>query len=198
MLNRNNYLINQVQTEKVFWTSSAFLYEFIVPETKAKVMHTQEPKLSWLTKLFRIDRRYRGRTPFDLTIVTEDGRSIVSLRRGIAILVSKVQIFDAKNNLIGILKQRFSLLHAHLTMYAPDGKILFVIKGDWADWDFNIKDGEKSLATLSKGKGEGILTELFTTKDSYHLKIEDNIAVDSMLRELLIASAIAVDIACNE
>ena len=199
MPTRNSYFINQIQTESFFWTSAAFSYEISDPALKSVIMRTTEPKLGWFTKLCRIDRRYRGHTPFDVTIVAGNGDAIVNMKRGMAFLLSKVDIFDEKKNLIGVLKQKFSPIHAKLDMLDAGGTLLFQIKGDWADWDFKLVDPQgRQLATLSKGDGEGLLTELLTTKDSYHLSIDSELDPQSPLRRLFLASAIAVDIACNE
>lgn len=198
MFSKNHYFVNQIQKESLFWTSAAFDYEITDPESKAGLVRTREPKLSLLTKLCRMDRRYRGHTPFDLSLVAADGAPIVSMKRGVSIMLSTIQIFDENRTPIGSLKQKFSPVHAKLEMFDPTGKLLFTIKGDWADWDFRVVGEDGDLATISKGSGESLLTEMLTTKDSYHLKIGEEVPAQSPLRRLIVASAIAVDIACNE
>lgn len=193
----DTYAVRQLTTEKVLWTSPEFRYEVCEPISGHVVLTTQEPPLSWLLKLFRRDRRYRGHTPLDVSLMS-GGQRQLRLTRGISILLSKIQIFDKRDALIAVLTQRFSPIHAHLELRDNNGKLLFTIRGDWADWDFKVLQGTETIATISKGKGEGLVSELFTTRDSYIVHVNEHVPTDSALRPFIAACAIAVDIACNE
>lgn len=198
ILENTQFFLKQNQRESLFWTSSAFSYDF-ASTSQQSLLTTTEPKLNWFVKLCRMDRRYRGYTPFNLHFAKPDGTSVLSIKRGWAygaLLRPDIEIRDDRNVLIGRLGQEFSPVFARFKVVDEHGKALLSIKGDWADWDFKFFDGERQIAFLTKGDGEGLLTELASTRDNYVLQINDD--VPAAMRRLILAVTVAVDISRNE
>ncbi|WP_109126551.1 phospholipid scramblase-related protein [Dyella sp. C11] len=195
----NRFHVKQLlKPKKLFWMSSAFAYDFHCGETGEIVMKTTEPPLGFLTKMCRIDRRYRRHTPFDITLVSTDGRPQLRIKRGMSFLLSNIEVLDGNNQPIGVIKQSFSPITAKFEILGRSGQKLAAIQGDWADWDFRIKEGDREATFITKGKGEGILQELLSCRDSYTVQVNNEVAQDSPLRPFIVAAAICIDIACNE
>jgi len=159
-------------------------------------METSEPPLGFFTKMCRIDKRYRGNTPFDITIKANDGQTLVRIKRGISFVHSNVEVFGAQGQPLGRIKQTFSPIQAKFDVLDATGKLLANIKGDWAAWDFHISVAGAEVASIKKNANEGVLTMLF--RDSYDVQISDELPANSPLRSFILAAAICVDIACNE
>ncbi len=197
LFSANTYFVKQTLTRKLLWTSTAFSYDIFDPKSQQQVLSSQEPPLGLLTRLCRSDRRYRKYTPFDIAL-TSDGAPKLALRRGWTFMQSRVEIMDEQRTAVAVIKQNLTLVSASFEIETPAGEALFSIKGDWADWDFRILANGRQLATISKGDGEDLWTELTTSKDSYQVRFDPDLPADSLLRPLIVAAAIAVDIACNE
>ena len=199
ILNNTQFAVRQNQKDGIFLTAAALSYDVLEPAGQQSLLNTTEPKLNWYVKLCRIDRRYRGYTPFHLTFAKSDGAPVMSIKRGWAygsMYRPAIEIRDAGGTLIGTLKQAFSPIHARFDALDAHGKPLFSVKGDWADWDFKFLQGERQIAFLTKGSGERLLTELASTRDNYSLQINDD--VPAPMRQLILAIAVAVDISRNE
>ncbi|MCI0152266.1 hypothetical protein KNO81_41430 [Paraburkholderia sediminicola] len=191
-LKKNRYYVKQIlEVKKLVLLSPAFAYDFFDDQTEQVIMKTSEPPLGFFTKLCRMDKRYRGYTPFEITIITAAGNPVLRIKRGITLMHSKVELFNEHDQLIGILKQTFSPITAKFDLLDGTGSKLAAIKGDWADWDFRVTEGEREVASIVKTVDEGLLTALF--RDSFDVKVADHVPEDSPLRPLIVAAAICVD-----
>lgn len=57
--------------------------------------------------------------------------------------------------------------------------------------------GESELAHVTK-KWEGIGKELFTSADNYVLQISESVPADSMVRQLILAAVMCIDMVLKE
>ena len=105
VLNRETFFIK----EHVGMFKAANNFDILDPESGETILHCREERLGFFTKLLRFTD-YKRMTPFDVEIKTPEGAPVVRVKRGISIFLSKVEVFDEKDELIGGFKQKlFSL-----------------------------------------------------------------------------------------
>lgn len=192
LLNRNLYLVK----EHVGMFKAANNYDIYDPETGAEIMECREEKLGIFTKILRFTD-YKRMTPFDIQIKTPDGQQLVRVKRGVSIFLSRVEVMDENDRVIGLFKQKFFSIGGAFTVLDPDENPVCSLKGKWTGWDFKFLDGTTELAHVSK-KWAGIGKELFTSADNYVLQIADSVPVDDVRRQLILAAVMCIDMVLKE
>lgn len=76
-------------------------------------------------------------------------------------------------------------------------KPICTLQGDWIGWDFKFINGTNELGFVNK-KWAGIGKEFFTSADNYVLSINENIAPDSVERQLIFAAVMVIDMVLKE
>ena len=192
VLTRNVYFVK----EHIGMFKAANNYDILDPETGQIIMECREERLGFLTKLLRFTD-YKRMTPFDVQITTPDGQPVVRVKRGIALFLSKVQVLDENDVVIGGFKQKlFSLGGAFTVLDAHDTPVC-QLKGKWTGWDFRFLAGETELAHVTK-KWAGVGKELFTSADNYVLEISDAVPAGSAARQLILAAVMCIDMVLKE
>jgi len=192
VLNKNVYLVK----EHVGMFKAANNYDIYDPETVAVILECREERLGFLTKMLRFTD-YKRMTPFDIQIRTPEGRQIVRVKRGISLFLSKVQVLDESDRVIGGFKQKlFSIGGAFTVLDAAETPVCD-LKGKWTGWDFKFVAGEAELAHVTK-KWAGIGKELFTSADNYVLQISDSVPADHVARQLILAAVMCIDMVLKE
>lgn len=192
LLNRNLYLVK----EHVGMFKAANNYDIYDPETGAEIMECREEKLGIFTKILRFTD-YKRMTPFDIQIKTPDGQQLVRVKRGVSIFLSRVEVMDENDRVIGLFKQKFFSIGGAFTVLDPDENPVCSLKGKWTGWDFKFLDGTTELAHVSK-KWAGIGKELFTSADNYVLQIADSVPADDVRRQLILAAVMCIDMVLKE
>ena len=103
LLNQNLFFIK----EHVGMFKAANNFDIYNPDTQELMMTCREEQLSFLTKLFRFTE-YKRMTPFHIEIKSSLGEKILTVKRGVSIFLSTVEVFDGKDNLVGRFKQKFN------------------------------------------------------------------------------------------
>ena len=171
-------------------------YDVLDPNSGRKLMECREPNLGIFTKLFRFTD-YKRMTPFEVVISTPEGQRVLTVRRGISLLLSKVEVLDEKGKVVGGFKQKlFSIGGAFRVLDARENEVC-VLKGKWTSWDFQFLKGERELARVTK-KWAGLGKELFTTADNYVLSISDAVKPDDEVRILILAAVMCIDMVLKE
>jgi uncharacterized protein YxjI len=193
MLNRKNYFIR----EHVGLMKLSDVYDILDPDTQVKIGEARE-EISGFVKFLRllIDKNlmpttlavYEGATP-------GDQKRLFSLRRGVKIFSSKVDISDASGASLGYLQSKVFTLGGAFRVCTSDGKEIALVKGDWKGWNFRFLSGETELGVITK-KWAGLGKELFTTADNYLISI--NGEPDPTINLLLLAAGLAVDTVYKE
>ena len=192
ILNQNLFLVK----EHVGIFKAANNYDIYSPDSNQIIMNCREKNLGFFTKIFRFTD-YKRMTPFNVEITTTSGERLVSVRRGIAVFRSTVEVLDEKDRLIGTFKQKFFSIGGKFEILDKNERPVATLQGKWTGWDFKFSHENKPLAQVSK-KWAGIGKEFFTSADNYVLHIEENVAVDSPLRQLILAAVMCIDMVLKE
>ena len=191
-INKNLFLVK----EHVGLFKAANNYDIYDPESGEIILECREDNLGLFTKLFRFSD-YKRMTPFDMEVRTPDGRPVVRIKRGITLFLSKVRVYDAKDQEIGGFRQKLWSIGGKFDVLDLDGQIVCSLKGKWTGWDFAfVRDGQE-LARVTK-KWAGLGKELFTTADNYMLSISPDVPPNSTIRRLILAAVMCVDMVLKE
>ena len=191
-LYRNLYLVK----EHVGLFKAANNFDIFDPESGQTILECREDNLGILTKLLRFTD-YKRMTPFNVEIRTPDGQPVVRVSRGISIFLSKVEVRDEADQLIGCFKQKFFSIGGKFTILDPDENEVCTLKGKWTGWDFRFLAGEAELAHVSK-KWAGMGKELLTSADNYILSVSEDVPPESPIRKLILAAVMCIDMVLKE
>lgn len=192
ILNQNLFLVK----EHVGMFKAANNYDIYNPESNQLTMNCRENNLGFFTKVLRFTD-YKRMTPFNVEIASPTGEKIISVKRGIAIFRSTVEVFDDKERLVGTFKQKFWSFGGKFEILDKNEKPVCTLQGKWTGWDFKFSHENKQLAQVSK-KWAGAGKEFFTSADNYVLKIEETVAQDSPQRQLILAAVMCIDMVLKE
>ena len=192
ILNQNLFFVK----EHVGMFKAANNYDIYNPETNEMIMICREEKLGGFTKMLRFTD-YKRMTPFNVEIKTMTGEPVVTVKRGVSFFISKVMVYDENNTLIGKFKQKFFSIGGKFDVLDANENPLCTLKGKWTSWNFKFTKDDIEFAEVSK-KWAGIGKELFTTADNYILKIDERVPQDNVMRSLILAAVMCIDMVLKE
>jgi uncharacterized protein YxjI len=192
VLNRNLFLVK----EHVGMFKAANNYDIYDPDTGSLIMECREEHLGALTKLFRFTD-YKRMTPFDIQIKTPEGKQVVRVTRGIALLLSTVNVLDEHDRPLGGFKQKFFSVGGSFTVLDVNDNPICHLKGKWTGWNFRFTANGTEFAHVTK-KWAGIGKEFFTSADNYVLMISDSVPKDHVARQLILAAVMCIDMVLKE
>lgn len=180
---------------KIFKAANSF--DILDPETKEVLLQCREENLGFFTKMFRFSD-YKRMTPFNMEIKTPQGKTILTVRRGVSFFLSTVEVLDDRNEVIGKFKQKLFSIGGKFEVLDANERPLCMLKGKWTSWDFKfISNDGKEFATVTK-KWSGIGKELFTSADNYLLQISPEVPAGNPLRMLIMAAVMCIDLVLKE
>jgi uncharacterized protein YxjI len=182
--------------EQIGMFKAANNYDILDPETQKVIMTCREPNLGFFTKMFRFTD-YKRMTPFEVVICTPDGEVLITIKRGVSIWLSTVEVFDEKSNLIGKFKQQLFSIGGKFNVLDQNDHVVCTLKGKWTSWDFKFIKDEHEFAHVSK-QWAGLGKELFTSADNYMLKIDEKVPENNRLRMLILAAVMCIDMVLKE
>lgn len=192
ILNKNLFFVKEHRG--IF--KAANNYDIFDPNTQQMIMTCREERLGFFTKMLRFTD-YKRTTPFDIEIKTTDGKKVLTVKRGISIFLSNVEVFDENDVLVGRFKQKFFSIGGKFDVLDASNNVVCSLKGKWTSWNFSfIRDGS-SIANVQK-KWAGIGRELFTSADNYMLEIEPNVSQSDSVRLLILAAVMCIDMVLKE
>ena len=193
ILEKNLYLFK----EHVGLFKASNNYDIYDPESKEMILHCREKNLNILYKIIRIFRRdFKRMTPFEIEVRGLSGKKILKVKKGFSWFLSKIQVFDENDNLVGIFKQRLSF-RANFDMLDKRENLVCKLKGNLIGWNFKFMKGDTEVGLVTK-KWAGIGKEMFTSADNYILEIKEKVEKDSPLRLLILAAVICIDMVIKE
>lgn len=182
--------------EHVGMFKAANNFDILCPETGEEIIHCREDNLGVFTKLLRFTD-YKRYTPFEIELRTPEGEVLLTVRRGISVFLSKVEVSDADGQHIGSFKQKLlSIGGAFKVLDAGDNEIC-ALKGKWTGWDFRFMAGDNELAHVTK-KWAGLGKEMFSSADNYVLSISESVPPGSPGRKLILAAVMCIDMVLKE
>lgn len=192
VLNQNLFFVK----EHVGIFKAANNYDILNPESQEIVMTCREEKLGFFTKLLRFSD-YKRMTPFNVEIKTASGEKVLTVRRGVSIILSTVEVIDENDKVVGKFKQKFFSVGGKFNVLDSKENILCKLKGKWTSWDFKFADDTTEYGHVSK-KWAGLGKEMFTSTDNYMLEIKDTVPKDDPLRILILAAVVCIDMVLKE
>ncbi len=192
ILNRNLFFVK----EHVGMFKAANNYDIFDPESQEMIMTCREEKLGFFTKMLRFTD-YKRNTPFEVEIKSADGTPVLTVRRGVSLWLSRVEVLDENGNLIGQFKQKLFSIGGKFDVLNPQGNVLCALKGKWTSWDFKFIKDQEEFAHVSK-KWAGAGRELFTSADNYMLSIDEKVPENHPLRILIVAAVMCIDMVLKE
>jgi uncharacterized protein YxjI len=192
-LNKNLFFVKE--HVKIFKAANSF--DILDPDSKQVVLQCREENLGFFTKMFRFTD-YKRMTPFNMEIKTLEGQTILTVKRGVSVFLSTVEVLDEKKRVIGKFKQKFFSIGGKFKVLDASERPLCMLKGKWTSWDFKfISNDGKEFATVTK-KWSGLGKELFTSADNYILQISSEVPADNPLRMLIMAAVMCIDLVLKE
>lgn len=192
VLSKNIFIVK----EHVGILKAANNYDVFDAESGNLLLECREENLGFFTKLFRFTK-YKRYTPFNLEIKTPEGETLVVVKRGISLFLSKVEIFSGENELLGTLKQKLFSIGGAFKVLGDNDQEICELKGKWTGWDFKFISGDYEFAHISK-TWAGIGKELFTSADNYVLKISEDVPEDDSARKLILGAVMCIDMVLKE
>lgn len=182
--------------EHVGMFKAANSFDILDPNSGEPLLLCREPKLGIITKLLRFTD-WKRLTPFNIEVQLPNGRPIITIKRGVSLFLSKVEVFDENNQKIGGFKQKFFSLGGAFSVLGENDQPLCDLKGKWTSWEFKFLTGTTELATVTK-KWAGLGKELFTSADNYVLEISEEVPPDQPVRQLILAAVLCIDMVLKE
>ncbi len=192
VLNRHFFFIK----EHVGMFKAANNFDIYDPESNQMQMICREEKLGFFTKMLRFTD-YKRMTPFHIEVRSTEGEKILTIKRGVSIFLSTVQVLDENDELVGEFKQKLFSIGGKFDVLSPSGQTLCKLVGKWTSWDFKFEKDGVELGHVSK-KWSGIGKELFTTADNYILEVNDSVPQGNSVRYLILAAVLCIDMVLKE
>lgn len=171
-------------------------YDIFDPHSQQKILECREPDLGFFSKLLRFTD-YKRFTPFNVVMSTPEGQKVLSVRRGVSIFLSKVEVLDESDRVVGFFKQKFFSIGGKFDVLDAQEQVACTLKGKWTSWDFRFVQGSAELAAVSK-KWAGLGKELFTSADNYMLSIDPGVPANDQRRLLIVAAVMCIDMVLKE
>lgn len=191
VLNRNTFFVK----EHVGIFKAANEYDVLDPTTREKLLECREPNLGAFTKVLRFTD-YKRMTPFH-QVVSSKGATVLEVKRGVSLFLSKVDVFDASGRRLGGFRQKFFSIGGKFEVLDAEDRPVCVLQGSWTSWEFGFKAGDRELARVTK-KWAGMGRELFTSADDYVLEIRPDVPPDHPARPLILAAVLVIDMVLKE
>lgn len=191
-LNKNLFFIK----EHVGMFKAANNFDIYDPSNQQIILTCREENLSFFTRIFRFSDLKRM-TPFEIDIKTRAGERVIKVKRGISVFLSKVEVFDGNNKLVGTFNQKLFSIGGEFDVLDENGKLVCTLRGKWTSWDFKFVKDNIEFAHVTK-KWAGIGKELFTTADNYILQIDEKVRADNPIRILIMAAVMCIDMVLKE
>ena len=182
--------------EKVGMFKASNNYDILNPASQELIMTCREENLGFFTKMFRFTD-YKRMTPFNIVIKTAAGEKVLTVKRGISLFLSTVEVLDENDQPVGKFKQKFFSSGGKFSVMDTNENVLCDLKGKWTSWDFTFSKDAVEFARVNK-KWAGFGKEMFTTADNYMLSINETVPAENPVRLLILAAVMCIDMVLKE
>ena len=105
-------------------------FDIYDPQTGQITLECREERLGFFTKMLRFTD-YKKYTPFHIEIREPNGKTLIHIKRGVSIFLSKVSVHDEDESLLGSFKQKFLSIGGKFDVVDPNEQLLCQLKGKW-------------------------------------------------------------------
>ncbi len=128
-----------------------------------------------------------------------DDSLVFVVRRGAYLFRSRVEVLDAQEQPVGYFKSKLFTIGGGFHIYDKDDRHFAEVAGNL--WGFNYRflspDRAVELGTVSKKWG-GLGKELFTSADTYGVRVNPDLSESPFAKMLVLAAALAIDMIYKE
>ena len=194
LLQKNTFLFK----EHIGLLKASNSYDVYDPQTKEIILHCREKNLNPFYKFIRLlIKELKSMTPFEIEISGLDGKKIIKVKKGLSLVLPKIEVFDENDKLIGLIKLKLFPLGNNFEIFDEKGNLVSKLNGSLIGWNFKFVKDKNTIARVTK-KWSGIGKELFTSADNYILDIKDDVEKSSPLRLLIFGAVICIDMVLKE
>jgi len=187
VLNRSRYLV----AERASPLRPEFGFDIVDAADGTLLLEGREAPLGRLIRVLRFSS-CRRTTPFDLRIHDTHGALVVRLVRGIPVTASRVRVYDGDEVLLGTLRQRAFSLGGAFDVLDATGAPVCRLVGRLTRTAFTLLTPERVELAHIRKRWAGLGKELFTSADHFEVEIPDLVPPDRLLRQLILAAAVAI------
>jgi uncharacterized protein YxjI len=123
----------------------------------------------------------------------EDGRVVLAIRRGFALVRSYVTVTDGLGKEIGRFKSKLLSIGGGFHVLDEMQQPVAEIKGDWKGWNFRFLTPDGTEIGRVTKKWAGLGKELFTSADNYVISLSESHVIRADAMPLLLAAGLAID-----
>ena len=194
ILQKNTFLFK----EHVGLFKASNNYDVYDPQTNEIILHCREKNLNPFYKIIRLLLTdFKSMTPFEIEVSGLDGKKVIKVKKGLSLVLSKIEVFDENDRLIGLIKLKLFPLGNNFEIFDEKGNLVSKLNGSLIGWNFKFVKDKNTIARVTK-KWSGIGKELFTSADNYILDIKDDVEKSSPLRLLIFGAVICIDMVLKE
>ena len=113
-------------------------------------------------------------TPFEIDITRLDGRKILKVKKGFSLFLSKVQVFDENDKIVGIFKQKLFPIGNNFDMLDKNETLVCKLKGNLIGWNFKFLQNNNEIGLVTK-KWSGIGKKCLQVQTIIYLEIKDKV-----------------------
>lgn len=186
VFSQNHFLVK----EQLGLFRAANHYDVYDPRTNQVVLECREQNLGLLKKFCRF--AFCRRTPFDLQIRTPEGQPLLRVHRGLALALPKVTVRDSQDQVLGGFKQRFVAVVEKFDVLDSSQQPQYLLQRSLGGREFRFLKHDMQLAHITK-QWAGLGRELFTSADTYELRIVPEVPADDPVRMLIVSAVVMVD-----
>ena len=188
MLALQQYLVKE--RTGMFKTANA--YDIVDPTTQQPVGVAQE-KPSLLLRMI-----FKEKAPTAVEMRDAQDQLVFTVRKPLTFFGRpKIRVFDAGGRELGYFVSKIFSIGGGFHVYAPDGRHLAEVSGNWRSKEFTLTTPDKQeLGKVSK-QWAGLAKELFTSADNYVVGVNGSVT-DPNTKTLLLAAALTIDMVLKE
>ena len=130
--------------------------------------------------------------PFHFQLIDPQDRPAGAIRRGWTLLVSRIEVLDGRDNVIGYLKHKYRSRKPRLKVFNAEGKKIGEVNGTQSSWDMALIDRDyHGIGSIRKSDPATTPGDT-RNKNTYFVELTRN-DLPSNERRLLLITAIAID-----
>lgn len=191
MLEKNTFVVK----EHVKFISNSNTYDILDAESGQQLGVAQE-KIGIMKQLLRFVLPKQLMSTVVEVREKPDDQLVFSIRRGMYIFRSRVEVLDANGAVVGYYVSKFFTIGGGFHIYDKNDKHFAEIKGKWTGFDYRFlsPDGKVEMGRVSKKLSLGSLVkDLFTSADTYAVQVSPDLTDEPMAKMLILAAALAID-----